>query len=228
VVFPEAGTTEVTPHVERRRRWIQAVALGAAAAGLILATLAWWVSYLHNRDYLKEVKAQFDEVKKQVATLRAGARSDLSELLPTLTSVRTLSETRATPGGRVPWSWRFGLHQGGKLQAQSARAYQRMLEDTFLPSMVSYLEGNLRQSAGAEEGSYDTLKTYVMLYDPEHFNQDAVGRWFQARSEKLLPGAGPNAPKVVKAHFDVLYARGWVNPVVAKDEAALARVRSVI
>src|SRR5262249_10576317 len=176
VVFPEAGTTEVTPHVERRRRWIQAVALGAAAAGLILATLAWWVSYLHNRDYLEEVKTQFEEVKKEVAALRAGARSDLSELLPTLTSVRTLSETRATPDGRVPWPWRFGLYQGGKLQAASARAYRQMLEDTFLPSMVSYLEGNLRQSAGTEEGSYDTLKTYVMRYDSKHFNQAAACR----------------------------------------------------
>lgn len=228
VVFPEAGLTEINPEAERRRRWIQAGAFGAAAAALILATLAWWVSYLHNRDYLKDVKAQFEEVKKQVATLRSGARSDLSALLPTLTSVRTLSETRATPDGSVPWSWRFGLYQGGKLQAASARAYRQMLEDTFLPSMVSYLEGNLRESAGTEEGSYETLKTYVMLYDPKHFNQDAVWRWFQARSEKLLPGAGPNAPKVMKTHFDMLYARGWVSPAAAKDEAALARVRSMI
>ena len=63
---------------ERRRQWIQAGAVGAAAAALVLATLGWWISYVHNRDYLKEVKAKFEEVKKQVATLRGGARSDLS------------------------------------------------------------------------------------------------------------------------------------------------------
>src|SRR5262249_59842189 len=56
VVFPEAGLTEINPEVERRRRLIQAGAFGAAAAALVLATLAWWVRYLHHRDYLKEAK----------------------------------------------------------------------------------------------------------------------------------------------------------------------------
>ena len=228
VVFPEAGLTEINPETERRRQWIEAGALGAATAALVLATLAWWISYAHNRTYLAEVKAQFEEAKKQVAALRSGARSDLSTLLPALTSVQTLSETRATPDGSVPWSWRFGLYQGGKLEVASGSAYRRMLQDTFLPSLASYLERNLRQSAGTEDGSYDTLKTYVTLYDPKHFNREAVWRWYETRSEELLPGAGRDAPKALKTHFDMLYARGWVDPAVAKDEALLNRVRAMI
>ena len=227
VVFPESGLTEVNPETERRRRLIQVAAFSSAGAVLVLATLAWWVSYRHNRDYLKEVAAQFEEVKKQVATLRSGARSDLSSLLPTLTSVRTLSETRVTPDGRVPWTWRFGLFQGSKLQAASGAAYRRMLEDTFLPSLASYLEGALRQSRGTEEGFYDTLKTYVMLYDPKHFNRDAVWHWYETRSAQLLPGAGPEAPNAVKAHFDMLYARGWVDPAVPKNDALLNSARAM-
>ena len=175
---------------------------------------------MHNRDYLTEVKAQFEEVKKQVATLRAGARSDLSSLLPTLTGVRRLAETRATPDGSVPWSWRFGLYQGGKLQAASGAAYRRMLQDTFLPSMVSYLERNLRQSRRELDESYDTLKTYVMLYDPKHFNRDAVWRWYETRGDGASAWGRTRGAKAVKAHFDMLYARGWVDPAVAKERRA--------
>ena len=228
VVLPERGLTEGNPETERRRRLIQGATFGAAGVALMLATLGWWVSYRHNRDYLREVAAQFEEVKKRVATLRSGARSDVSSLLPTLTSVRTLSETRVTPDGRVPWSWRFGLFQGGKLQTASGAAYGRMLEDTFLPSLASYLEGAVRQGRGTEEGFYDTLKTYVMLYDPKHFNRDAVWHWYETRSKDLLPGAGAEAPNAVKAHFNMLYARGWVDPAIPKNDALLNSARAMI
>ena len=229
VVFPEAGLAGLDLRWERRRQWLQAGAVGVAAAALVLATAAWWISYSHNQDYLAEVAAQFEEVKKHVAAVRAGARSDLSALLPTLTSVGTLSETRATPEGSVPWSWRFGLYQGRKLEAASRAAYQRMLQDTFLPSLAAYLEGHLRQdSPGNQEESYDALKTYVMLYDPKHFNRETVWRWYETRDEQLLPGAGPGAEKAIKTHFDALYERGWVDPAVPRNDALVARVRAVI
>jgi type VI secretion system protein ImpL len=229
VVFPEAGLTGLDLRGERRRQWLQRAAVGAAAAVLVLATAAWWISYRHNREYLVEVAAQLEEIKKQVAAVRAGAKTDLSALLPTLTSVRTLSETRATPDGSVPWSYRFGLYQGGKLEAASRAAYQRMLQDTFLPSLASFLERSLQQdSAGSQEESYDALKTYVMLYDPKHFNRQTVWRWYEARGERLLPGAGPGEQKALKTHFDLLYERGWVDPAVARNDAVLAQARAVI
>src|SRR6185436_15654092 len=50
-----------------------------------------------------------------------------------LISVLTLSQTRATADGSVPWSYKFGLYQGGKLEDASEHAYQRLLQATFLP-----------------------------------------------------------------------------------------------
>src|SRR4029434_9867899 len=94
-----------------------------------------------------EVTAKFGEVQKQVTAVRAGARSDLTALLPTLTGVHGLAETPATTNGSVPWSWRFGLYQGGKLETARGAAYRRILQDTFLPSLASYLEQYLRQDA---------------------------------------------------------------------------------
>ncbi len=229
VVFPEAGLAGVDLRGERRRQWLQGGAIGAAAAILVLLAAAWWISYSRNRDYLAEVAVQFKEVKKQVDAVRSGARNDLSVLLPTLSSVRTLSETRVTPDGSVPWSWRFGLYQGGKLETASRAAYRRMLQDTFLPSLATYLEGHLRQdSPGRQEESYDALKTYVMLYDPKHFNPEAAWRWYETRGEQFLAGAGPGEQKALKTHWDALYERGWVDPAVPRNDGLLAQARAVI
>jgi type VI secretion system protein ImpL len=229
VVFPEAGLAGFNLRGERRIRWVQRAAIGLAAAVLVLMTAAWWVSYRHNRDYLALVGSQFDEIKRQVSAVQGGAKGDLAVLLPTLTRVHTLSETVVNPDGSVPWSYRFGLYQGGKLAAASRAAYRRMLQDTFLPVLTTYLEQSLgRDAAGAQPDTYETLKTYVMLYDPGHFDPQAAWGWYESRAAELLPGADPSEQKALKAHFDMLYQRGWVEPTVARNDAVLAQARSTV
>ena len=227
VVFQEAGLAGFDLRWERRRQWLQTGAVAACGIALILATLVWWVSGARNRRYIVEVTEKFGEVQHQVMAVRAGARSDLAALLPTLTGVSTLAETPATADGAVPWSMRFGLYQGGRLEAASGGAYRRMLQDTFLPSLASYLEQYLRQDVAASQDEiYEALKTYLMLYDPKHLDPEAVWRWYQTRGEQLL---GYNAgPKALKVHFDALYDRGWVDPTVQRNDALIARVRTVI
>jgi type VI secretion system protein ImpL len=229
VVFPEAGLAGLDLRGERRRKWIQMTAIGAAAAGVALATVAWWISHSNNRQYLAEVRAQSEQVRQQVAATPVGTKGDLAVLLATLGSVRSLAEARATPDGTVPWSWRFGLYQGGKLEAASRAAYRRMLQDTFLPSITASLEQYLRQdSRGNQEESYEALKTYVMLYDSKHFARDAAWRWYETHGEQLLPGDDPERQKAFKTHFDALYERGWVDPTLPRNDALVAELRAVI
>ena len=227
VVFPEAGLAGLDPRVERRRGWVQRGIIAASVLALVVVPTAWWISYRNNLAYLEEVRAHADEVKKQVGAIQAGARSDLGAILPTLTAVRSLPETPATAGGSAPWSYRFGLYQGRKIEAASRAAYRRMLQDTFFPTMVAHLDRSLRDSPpDRSEDAYDALKVYAMIYEPKRFNRDFVWRWLEARREQFLPGAGPAELKSLKSHFDNLYERGWVEPAVAKDEALLAGVRA--
>jgi type VI secretion system protein ImpL len=229
VVFPEAGLAGLNLRGERRLEWLQRAAIGTAAAVLVLATAAWWVSYRNNREYLALATGQFEEIKKELAAVRGGARSDLAVLLPTLTRVRTLAETGVNPDGSVPFTYRFGLYQGGKLATASRAAYRRMLQDTFLPSLSTYLEKTLRQdSSSGQEEAYEALKTYVMLYDPKRFDRQAAWRWYEAHAEELLPRADPAEQKALKEHFDMLYDRGWVEPGIPRNDALLAQARSTV
>jgi type VI secretion system protein ImpL len=227
VVFQEAGLAGFDLRWERRRQWIQTGAVAACGIVLILATLAWWTSSTRNRRYLADVSGKFGEVQQQVTAVRAGARSDLASLLPTLSGVRTVAATPTNENGAVPLSMRFGLYQGGRLEAASDAAYRRMLQDTFLPSLASYLEQYLRQDVAASQDElYDALKTYLMLYDPKHLDPDAVWRWYQTRGEQLLGSEA--APNALKVHFDALYDRGWIDPTVPRNDAVIAKVRTVI
>ncbi len=74
-----------------------------------------------NRAYLAEVAAQFGEVKKQVAAVRAGARSDLAALLPTLTRRPDVSPRRRLH----PTAPCRGPGASGSIRAASSRRRAR-------------------------------------------------------------------------------------------------------
>ena len=229
VVFPEAGLAGTNLRWERRLRWLERATVAATVVGLALVTFGWVLSYTRNREYLGEVAAQLQQVKQHVAAIRAGAARDVTALLPTLSSVRTLAETRATPDGSVPWSMRLGLYQGRKLEAASRSAYEKMLQDTFLPSLVMFLERSLARGGrpAAAEDAYDTLKTYLMFYDAGHFSRDAIWRWYETRGEDLL-GSDRATRANLKVHFDALYGRGWVAPPTLPQQDLVAQVRASI
>src|SRR5262249_14652435 len=99
IVFPERGLTGLDLRGERRRQWIQRVAIGAAAAVVVVATGAWWISYRRNQEYIAEVAAQFAKVKESVAAMGSGGRSELPQVMSVLTNVRALPEAGAGPDG---------------------------------------------------------------------------------------------------------------------------------
>jgi type VI secretion system protein ImpL len=229
VVFAEAGLAGLDLRWERRRRRLRSAAIAAASIVVVVATAAWSLSYLQNQRYVADVAAQAQVVKRQVAALLTTATPDVSTLLPALTRVQRLWQTPGNLNGSAPWSWHSGLYQGPKLQAASRVAYRRMLADTFLPSIAVHLDDELRRAEpGAQDDSYDTLKTYLMLYDPKHFDRQAVWQWLEAHAEHLFPGADPDAKSKLRAHFDALYQRGWVEPSPPQDEELVAGVRAAV
>ena len=191
-------------------------AMGAAVAVLILAT-AGVVGQLRAQPRVPRAtwRHSSGRSRSRWPPFAAGARSDLAALLPTLSSVRTLAETRATPDGSVPWSLALralpGRHSSRRRAAPRTGACSRT---PSFPSLATHLEplpGPRHPPAGPDD-AYDALKTYVMLYDPKHFNSEAVWRWY-AGARRAAPARRPmpSTLKALKTHFDALYERGWVD-----------------
>ncbi len=83
---------------------------------------------------------------------------------------------------------KFGLYQGDKVSQAANNAYTSALNKHFAPmvlqSLVSEMEGNQEH----RQYLYETLKTYLMLFNPNKYQQEEVLSWFGFYYERHYPG----------------------------------------
>ena len=225
VVFAESALAGTDLKWERRRGWLSIGAYVALAVVGIVALATWGTSYLNNRRYVEQVQTSVEEVRKLVRATPNRANADLLVLLPALEATRDLG--RAGIGKSVPWSYGFGLYQGGKLDAASNQAYHRMLVDAMLPRLALGIEEQLKNGADNPELQYEALKAYVMLYDPAHFDAKALKDYVLVDWALNLPRAVTTEQRAALAtHLDALLAEGPAVSPIAEDKTLVAQTRS--
>jgi len=227
VIFNEAGLTGRNAKKERQLRLIQAGGLCALVCALVGAAVAWSVSYGNNVSYLGEVKESVTTLKQAVNEAGTADMESLVELLPLLDHARTLAVSQRYEGS-APWNWRWGLLQVPKVQAAADVTYLRLLEDAWLARIARQLRSSLQQAAANNpEASYEALKVYLMLYEPERFDARLVKSWLRNDWERTLSAQAVQAGVVDKlgAHLDrLLDGRVIVSPIPV-DAALVAEVR---
>jgi type VI secretion system protein ImpL len=230
VIFEEAGIAGTNLRWERRRsalKWLSFALIGLITAGAITA---WAISYARNQAYVNEVEARLKAVTEQVEALRGTSSTDLVELLAPLGAVRGLAASSATIDGEPPVSMGFGLYQGEKLAAAANAAYRRMLQDVFLLRIASRIEQQLR-SRGQQnvELLYEGLKAYLMLSDPQHFDEKALKAFVTAEWESSLPREVTiEQRRELESHLDRLLALGGLTLPVQPDRELIASARETI
>ncbi len=230
VIFHEAGLAGTNLRWERRRALLQWGAF--AVTGLIAVSLvaAWTVSYSRNKAYIAEVKERIQVVSKQVEELPVTQSVDVASLLPLFKSVHELTSTSTVNSDNAPLSMDLGLYQGDKLAAASNSAYQRLLQDAFLPRLALRIEHQLRSEGQTNpELLYEGLKAYIMLNDPEHFDAVALKAFITADWEVSLPREVTlEQRKELESHLDNLLSRGQVYSPISIDMPLITSVRNVV
>lgn len=225
VVFAESALAGTNLKWERRRGWLAVGAYVAIAVLAVSAIAAWSVSYLNNQAYVDKVGANADEVRTLLQSTPNRASPDLMVLLPALEATRDLA--RAGIGESVPVSYGFGLYQGRKLDAASQQAYRRMLIDAVLPRIALGIEDRLKTGLDNPELQYEALKAYIMLYDPERFDADALRLYVQADWDANLPrSVTPEQRAALESHLDALLAEGQAVSPLPEDRALVAQTRA--
>jgi type VI secretion system protein ImpL len=230
VVFAEASLASTNRRWERRRAFAHGTALAIAfalTAGLITV---WWMSYSQNKQYVVNVGERLLPVSKAVAGIHAMQSADLAGLLPVLRSVQDLSAASDVAGTAPPVSMGFGLYQGHKLGEAATNAYNRLLQDAFLPRLALRIEDLLRRGAQDNpEFLYESLKAYVMLHDAEHFDAAALKAFITTEWESSLPReVTQEQRKELEAHLDALLARGALASPLRVDQQLLAATRDTV
>lgn len=188
VVFNEAGLTGRNAKKERQLRVIQAAGLVAMALALAGITVAWMVSYDNNLGYLGEVGEGVGTLKQAVDEAKRADPENLVALLPLLDHAESVAVSKRYEGDYAPVSWRLGLLQVPKVQAAADATYLRLLEDAWLPRLARQVRRSLQDvAANNPEASYESLKVYLMLYDPERFDAKAVTAWVRNDWDRTLP-----------------------------------------
>lgn len=228
VIFPEAHLAGRDRKAERRERLFGLGAHALIALALAGCTLAWAVSSHNNEAYLAEVGRRQQVLEKELPAIAQIADDDLVTLKPVLDQARDLAKGASFPVDEPDRSYTFGLYQGDKLQAAGASAYRRMLEDALLPRVARRVENLLRTvPADNLELSYETLKAYLMLHDPAHYDGKAVSAFVLFDWERTLSRDVSKEDRAgLAGHLAALFCDG--HPVVSPfpiDQALVAQTR---
>ncbi|RZI70694.1 MAG: type VI secretion system membrane subunit TssM, partial [Variovorax sp.] len=229
VVFPEQRLAGADIKLERRRNMLRFAGVAAMTLLTVAVLAGWGYSSWRNLEYLKAVDAKVEPARQNLAALPARVQN-LVEVAPVLQSLRNIWQAPENGQGDAPVSMTLGLYQGDKLDAAAMLAHQRALNEAFLPQLAKRIEDQLRTAQKDNlEFSYEALKTYLMLHQPERFDAEALKAWITLDWARSLDrGIAEDQRKLLEDQLDVLIAQGPPRSPLKMDENLVRSVRAVL
>ncbi|AAW76292.1 MULTISPECIES: type VI secretion system membrane subunit TssM [Xanthomonas] len=217
VVFAEAGLAGSQPGSAQRRRLLQ-LACWAVLTATTLGVLSGMAgSYARNVRLIGQVRDALDAYPAGPLPADAGEAAFYAKALQRFDALAQARDAALPPGASIPWSRRFGLHQGTALARDVQEAYLRDLNGALLPALAQSLRRKLEQSSNDPQRLYPLLKGYLMLGDPTrrdamHLATLADTVWRQIFPDDASVRAGLN-----------LHLRALLGPVDGARALALDR-----
>jgi type VI secretion system protein ImpL len=230
VVFREQGLVGVNRQAEARRRQLRLAAVAAMGVVAVVAVGGWGTSFMRNQSYLAEVDARVPELQAAVATLPPATSAELSVLPQVLDEAVALPAPSTFELDAPPLLNTLGLYEGRHVAAGADIAYRRLLDKALLPRVTKRLEERLRAASRDNlELAYESLKHYLMLYTPEHFDAESLKAFVTLDWDANLAGTlSAEQRQALAGHLDAAFSRGAPPPAAPMDEALVASVREML
>lgn len=183
--------------------WIGYLSLGA----LFLVTgLFWYASYSNNQHYLNEVNNHLPPLERQASEMELYNHQDIFTLLPYLNRLGGIASSEHFVPGEPPLNYRLGLYRGGQIDTASQALYQRALKTVLLPYVAWQVNAILRNDMGGDpDFSFEALKAYRMLYEPEHYDGKFLRAWVIFNLQRTSgPSTSKAAWEALDAHLSQL------------------------
>ena len=188
VIFQEAGIAGENRWWELRNRAVIWSGYTVLLALLVILGGLWLTSYARNRTYLEEVDAKMPRLAQLSKALQNQPQRDLFDLLPLLNGLVDLPKSEAFDVNDPPFSRRMGLWRGDDVSDASQSLYRKALDQMLLPAVAMHITTWLRNDNGSDvEYSYEALKAYLMLYQPEHYDGKFLHSWVMLNLLRNLP-----------------------------------------
>ena len=228
VVFAEAYLGDPNRRAERRSRAFHIGSYAACAAVLCGAVIAWANSYRHNVTYIAEVDEKTVSFVRDLERLPTVNSDNVDALMPILNLAEALPDSNLFKVDHPPFGLTFGLYQGEKLKAGAHSAYRRLLSERFGPTLKANLEHWLRTMDVEDiEFAYETLKTYLMMHEPEHFDAGKFVDFAQAIWGHDIPGDELNEERdALTRHVRALVAADLAMTITPVDKGLVQATRN--
>lgn len=183
IIFPEAHLATALTKSYYPDNWNRITAYGLAFGIIITATTL--MSHYFN-DESSQLATAADAVT-QYKLLTAAYNPNgptLDQIIPALNALR-IAETITV---QMPTSLQLGwsLNRQNALTVLTNHVYQNELQTRFMPAIQDILTNQLSDNANADPGYlYGALKTYLMLGDPTHRDNDFIKTWFHEHWSNL-------------------------------------------
>ncbi|BFM08555.1 type VI secretion system membrane subunit TssM [Halioxenophilus aromaticivorans] len=186
-IFAESNVATVNQRVTQRFRVAYSALLLASLGGFAGGLFAWTNSKNLNEQYLDQSDQAIDLYYESTngGLDKPHSWSVLNEGLNLLKHLPTGFEEKDS---LYTWPQGFGLYQGDKIGAQAQTTYVEGLSAFFMDDFSRLLLEQIAESFDDDERLYEALKFYLMLYQPEHLEQDSLLAWAQVLWQRSLPG----------------------------------------
>lgn len=177
IIVPERELASVNLRHHTKVRWLRHGALAMTAIGAVVLSTLWVRSYQWNVGLIDQITAAVTHYQTSSASLQS-APDDLYALNERLQVLRALP---AGFDGNLPENGPrdLGLYQGNKLGHSARSAYQKALIADFGPFLTTALSEEMQTNARHRDYLYETLRSYLMLFKPDHFEAEHIQEWFE-------------------------------------------------
>ncbi|MBB3060956.1 type VI secretion system membrane subunit TssM [Microbulbifer rhizosphaerae] len=219
VVFPEAELVGVNRKIETATLWLRRGVYVSLAAVFIGALFLWTGSVAQNKIYMSEVSdhiARYRENSREFAGRQPTPVESL-QLLGPLRHAASVYEKEDHP-----WLSNLGLYDD-RVDRAADRLYRDQLLNVFLPSLVRDIERDLARMGAEDSALTDTLRTYLMFFNPDKRNGEVLQGYYTASWERQLPGQAQQQEQLA-VHLQQLFAQPLPENLQA-NERVVARAR---
>ncbi len=188
VIFKEQFLGTVNRHYQKQMGWIRRCVYLSCTVLLLGATGVWFLSYQWNLRLISDTNKQASYIEAMIGADSLDFESDIINSIDTLDRIMTLPLGKVSEYGEIDSVKKFGLYQGGKVSQATQIAYSDALTHHFAPLLLKSLVTEMASNEQHREYLYQTLKTYLMLFNDEKFEQSEVLAWFSFYFERQYPG----------------------------------------
>ncbi|MCZ0739679.1 type VI secretion system membrane subunit TssM [Vibrio diabolicus] len=188
VIFKEQLLGTVNRHYQKQSGWMRRGVYIGCASLLLGASALWLMSYKWNSQLIVDTNEQAGHIEAMISAESLDFEADIISAVETLDRLMTLPLGKQSNYGDADSVKRFGLYQGDKVSQAANNAYSDALTQYYAPLLLDSLVTEMENNQQHREYLYETLKTYLMLFNPDKYQQDEVLAWFNFYFERQYPG----------------------------------------